>query len=110
MALGLIRPCGEVFPRWIPFLGGKPVRPRTAIVPAALVAAMMTSISLTVLVDTLINGNDAGEVRMPTWAGLLLGVLPFLAWGIFLAAATLAYYYRRRGKCFRCENQRAASS
>jgi hypothetical protein len=33
---------GEVVPGWIPVLGGKVVRPRTAIIPASLVAVLVT--------------------------------------------------------------------
>jgi hypothetical protein len=35
-AFGLVRPRGEVAPPWLPFIGGRRVRPRAAIVPATL--------------------------------------------------------------------------
>ena len=47
LTLGLVQRWGEVYPRWIPYLRGKPVRPRTAIVPASLVAILITSAGLT---------------------------------------------------------------
>src|SRR5256885_1595768 len=46
LTLGLVQRWGEVYPRWIPYLRGKPVRPRTAIVPASLVAILITSAGL----------------------------------------------------------------
>jgi hypothetical protein len=46
LTLGLVQRWGEVYPGWIPVVGGKPVRPRTAIIPASLVAVLMTSAGL----------------------------------------------------------------
>jgi hypothetical protein len=43
LTLGLIQRWGEVYPRWIVFLRDKPVRPRTAIIPATIVAVLVTS-------------------------------------------------------------------
>src|SRR5688572_13225119 len=36
IAFGLVKPWGEVAPRWIPFIGGRRVNPYAAIVPATL--------------------------------------------------------------------------
>ncbi|MGW0521507.1 hypothetical protein [Crossiella sp. NPDC003009] len=33
LTLGLVRPWGEVLPRWIPMLGGRPVPPLAAVIP-----------------------------------------------------------------------------
>ena len=35
-AFGLVRPWGEVAPAWLPFIGGRPVRPMAAIAPATV--------------------------------------------------------------------------
>ena len=44
LTLGLVRPWGERAPRWIPFLGGRRLRPMAVIVPAALGALLLTAI------------------------------------------------------------------
>lgn len=49
LTIGLVRPWGEVAPRWIPLIGGRKVRPLAAIVPAALGSAVLTWLGLTSL-------------------------------------------------------------
>ncbi len=46
LTLGLVQRWGEIYPRWIPFLRGKRVRPRTAIIPATLVACLIPGAGL----------------------------------------------------------------
>lgn len=89
LTFGLIQRWGEVWPHWIPRLGGRPVPPPMAIIPGALLAAAITvsGISLTLHMD----GDLIG-----------LGFLPLPIWGPLLGAATLAYYYRRRPPCRQC--------
>lgn len=93
LTTGLAQPWGEVFPRWIPGLGGKRVPPALAIVPATIVAILVTNAGLTfwrrALVETgtfaLLGGN---------WAALGPELL-WPLWGVALGVATLAYYLRR---------------
>jgi hypothetical protein len=49
LTLGLTQHWGEVYPRGVPFLRGKPVRPRTAIIPATVVAILVTSAGMAYL-------------------------------------------------------------
>ncbi|WP_213453399.1 hypothetical protein [Rhizomonospora bruguierae] len=98
LTLGLARRWGETFPRWTPGLGGRRVPVGLAVVPAALVALLVTSASLALLVapgfrDLLTGGGD--------WAGTA-PILLWPAWGPALGAAALAYHLRRRGACRRC--------
>jgi hypothetical protein len=93
LTLGLVQRWGEVYPRWIPYLRGKPVRPRTAIVPASLVAILVTSAGL-MYVRWLILGRF--RLTGETW-GLVLPELFWPLWGAALGAAALAYHLRRRG-------------
>ncbi|WP_233712289.1 hypothetical protein [Kribbella turkmenica] len=44
IAFGLVKPWGEVAPRWNPFVGGRPVNPWAAIVPAILGALALIAI------------------------------------------------------------------
>ncbi|MFG1816016.1 hypothetical protein ACGFIF_19795 [Kribbella sp. NPDC049174] len=96
VTLGLIRPWGEVWPRWIPFVAGRPVPIKAAVIPGA-VAATLLLVSSTSLIG-LLWSSDA-----PTAENVLfLLILPFPLWGAAVGLATAAYYYRRRGQCTVC--------
>ncbi len=96
VTLGLIRPWGEVWPRWIPFLAGRPVALKAAVVPAASAATLLLvgSVSLTQMLWL-------PEASVVTNVGYLL-LFPFPLWGASLAVATAAYYFRRRTPCTTC--------
>ncbi|MFP3962095.1 hypothetical protein SMC26_07170 [Actinomadura fulvescens] len=86
LTLGLVRPWGEVFPRWIPFAGGRNVPTLFAVSVASLGAVAVTF---------------AGAVGALGWADAPQGItmtlcyLPFLAWGPLLAIVTVHYLLRR---------------
>ncbi|UUV33497.1 hypothetical protein NQK81_08610 [Amycolatopsis roodepoortensis] len=105
-AIGLIAGWGEVFPRWIPLLGGRRVPPLAAVVPAALGAAVLT-VLWTAAVVTEMSGitlqGDPLPADYPTktlhgWklAFFELTYAPLLLWGPLLAAVCFAYWRRRR--------------
>jgi hypothetical protein len=96
VTLGLIRPWGEVWPRWIPFLAGRPVALKAAVIPAASAATLLLVGSVS-LVQMLWLPEDS----VVTNIGHLL-LFPFPLWGASLALATAAYYYRRRTLCTTC--------
>lgn len=99
LTLGLVQRWGEIYPRWIPRLRGKPVRPRTAIIPAALVAIMVTTAGLMYLRITAL-GQLPGRFQdnIATVGPELL----WPVWGFALGAATYAYHLRRRAACRAC--------
>jgi hypothetical protein len=99
LTLGLIQKWGEIYPRWIPGLRGKPVWPRTAIIPATLVAIMVTTAGLMYIRITA-RGQLPGDFRdnIATVGPEMLWPL----WGFALGAATYAYHLRRRGACRVC--------
>jgi hypothetical protein len=103
LTIGLIRPWGEIYPRWIPYLRGKRVRPRTAIIPATAVALLVTSAGLMYL-----RWLAVGRIHLAsdTW-GLFVPEFFWPVWGAALGAATLAYHLRRRGRCARCHRPSA---
>jgi hypothetical protein len=86
LTTGLICRWGEVWPRWMPVVRGRPVPVAAAVVPGTLVAALFT-VSAVPMIRMSIE-QDA------LW-GLL--VFPFPVWGPALGAAVLAYALRRRG-------------
>ena len=94
LTLGLVRPWGERAPTWIPFLGGRRLRPMAVIVPAALGALLLTAIWGYAFRD--FPGMDQLEFSHTGWKVLLVAAyLPLLAWGPLLAAVTYGYYRRR---------------
>ncbi|QLE70861.1 hypothetical protein FGW37_03925 [Streptomyces rectiverticillatus] len=99
LTLGLVRPWGEVVPRWIPLLGGRRVRPLAAVVPALLGATALAALAVWFVCAPYVNPEQA------IWQGTaaqdaLLAVcyVPLLAWPPLLTAVTIAYYRRRTGR------------
>lgn len=93
-AFGLVRPWGEVVPRWIPFIGGRRVAPYAAIIPAilgslALIAIWSYGFRDIFNPDGLPFGSTAGAVLM------LSCYAPLNLWGPALLLLTWAYYRRR---------------
>jgi hypothetical protein len=98
LTTGLVRPWGEVVPAWVPALGGRRVPAGLGIVPASLMAIVITSAGLAFVRVVLV-----GEMpfRIDEWA-VVGPTLLWPAWGVALGVATLAYLYRRRGRCGTC--------
>jgi hypothetical protein len=96
LTLGLVQRWGEIFPRWMIGLRGRRVPPMLAVVPATLVAVLVTAAGLMyirVAIGTGVSNDDwvmaMPETLWPLWGGAL-----------FLAA--MAYHRRRRGSCTVC--------
>ncbi|WP_234430767.1 hypothetical protein [Streptomyces sp. NRRL F-4489] len=92
LTLGLVKPWGEVVPRWMPFIGGKRVAPPAAVIPAALGATAL-------MLLTIPRAHGFGRAHgAPT--GLPLVVMDAcyapLLWGPLLAVVTISYYRRHR--------------
>ncbi|MFK0259367.1 hypothetical protein [Streptomyces sp. NPDC090445] len=103
LALGLVRPWGEVVPRWVPGLRGRRVPILAAIIPAALGAALIMMFCVYAVLNEIFgfvepmneNGNGSPTSGPAAWA-LWTTYAPLLAWGPLLAILTVAYYRRRR--------------
>jgi hypothetical protein len=94
-AFGLVRPWGEVTPPWLPFIGGRPVRPMAAIVPATLGAVALMLIWTVGFWDVW-TGEQASRMASPLWAAVFtLCYAPLNLWGPALLALTWAYHRRR---------------
>ena len=92
LTLSLIKPRGEVFPGWVPRLGGRTVPVMSAVVPGFSVALLMSLGGHSILQQAFGPGS--------TWEDHALVLLvPLPIWGPLLAASTLAYWYRRRPVC-----------
>jgi len=101
LTLGLIQRWGEVFPRWMIGLADRQVPIALAVIPASIMSVLFLVAGIAMwsgynqMADAAVTtGEDIGIVAGP--------VLLFPIWGIALAAATLGYYFRRRGPCRVC--------
>ncbi len=107
LTLGLVQRWGEVFPRSMPGLRGRRVPPGLAIVPAGIVSVVVASAGLMFVrfgVTGEFGGNFPGENDdVAAWLPEMFWPL----WGAALAAATYAYWLRRRGGCEACGRNRA---
>ncbi|MEU1308697.1 hypothetical protein ABZ419_07355 [Streptomyces cinnamoneus] len=92
LTVGLVRPWGEVVPRWIPLVGGRVVRPMAAVVPAVLGAVALTCLWADVPWWWTFPHDD-----MTATGNLVVGLLyqPLVLWGPLLAAVTVSYHRRR---------------
>ncbi|MDY0813753.1 hypothetical protein [Kitasatospora purpeofusca] len=92
LTIGLVRPWGEVLPRWIPLLGGRQVHPIAVVVPAGFGA-----IALTVLWTPFVAWWAVPHPDMTALGHVIVGFLylPLAAWGPLLGAVTFSYHRRR---------------
>ncbi|MEV7097273.1 hypothetical protein AB0M80_30900 [Amycolatopsis sp. NPDC051045] len=91
---GLIRPWGEIFPRWIPLLRGRRVPIRLAVVPGLVVAVMVATTAKDLLL-TFATG-DSGLAAVTDWPLVALPMLLWPLWAFALAMAAAGYGIRRR--------------
>lgn len=95
---GLTRRWGEVYPRWIPRMAGRPIHPAVAIVPASLAAVLIVTAGLFVYraeLNTAIGRVPAADPDVTGWGAWVPGLF-WLPWGVALTGATYAYWRRRR--------------
>jgi hypothetical protein len=92
LTMGLVRPWGEVWPRWIPLLRGRRVPVPAAVIPAALGALACTVYGVLFVWTTL-----HAEMEITTWGEWLMNAcyIPMAAWGPLLGIVTIHYYRRR---------------
>ncbi len=100
LTLGLVRPWGERLPRWIPWIGGRPVPPRLPLFMALPVAALVTSAGIGAVRLHLADGFGPDG-----WGGGAPALL-WPLWGVALAAAAAGCYERRRRPCAACGESR----
>ncbi|MER5227779.1 hypothetical protein [Streptomyces flaveus] len=81
-----------MWPRWLPYLGGRPVPVRAAVIPAAF-GTLACSVYGVLLVWTTLHA----QMDITPWGNWLLTAcyLPVAAWGPLLGVVTVHYYRRR---------------
>ena len=94
-AFGLVRPPGEEVPRWLPFFGGRAVRPNAVIV-AATVGSVALMLIWTVGFWKVWTTGQPGAMASPAWAAVFtICYAPLNLWGPALLTLTWAYGRRR---------------
>src|SRR5699024_10032721 len=83
---------GEVFPRWMPVVAGRPVPIAAAAVPGGAIAALLSFAAVPLLVDAAAKGE--GLALVLTFAL----VFPSWLWGPSLALAVWGYAGHRRAQ------------
>jgi hypothetical protein len=84
LTTGLVARWGEVWPRWVPVVRGRPVPRAAAVVPGGVVAALFTVAAVPMMIMSIASGELWGLV-----------VFPFVVWGPALGIAVLGYALRR---------------
>jgi hypothetical protein len=108
LTLGLVQRWGEVFPRWMIGLAGRRVPIALAVAPASLASVLFVvgGIGIWSGLGMMVNNLAASGAKGVEITGAVIfqvgPTLLFPVWGIFLAVATLGYYFRRRGQCRVC--------
>nr|WSX18891.1 hypothetical protein OG690_03085 [Streptomyces tubercidicus] len=100
LALGLVARWGEVWPRWIPGLGGRRVPVLAAAIPAGLGSVVLLVFPCAMVMSALglkLTGDPAG-LPVHGWQTVVFWIayLPLTAWGPLLGLLTVHYYRRRR--------------
>ncbi|MFC8373161.1 hypothetical protein ACFUIT_35280 [Streptomyces sp. NPDC057239] len=92
LTLGLVRPWGEVWPRWVPLLHGRRIPVLVAAIPAALGALACTVYGVLFVWTTL-----HADMAITPWGEWVMTIcyVPIVAWGPLLAVVTVHYYRRR---------------
>lgn len=86
LTTGLVARWGEVWPRWMPVVRGRPVPLAAAVVPGGVVAALFTVAAVPMMIMTIGSGDLWGLI-----------VFPFIVWGPALGIAVSGYALRRGG-------------
>jgi hypothetical protein len=99
LTLGLVQRWGEVFPRWLPWLRGRPVPVGLAVVPAFAVALAVASAGLMFVRFAVTGGIAESFPGEDSDVAAWLPELFWPLWAVALAGAAYAYWLRRRGPC-----------
>jgi hypothetical protein len=98
LTIGLIRPWGERFPRWMPGVAGRPVPIAAAAVPGSLVAVIVTSAAVPMLMLLTISPAASGPGGLGLLDRLLaIVIFPCWIWGPLLGLAVWGYVGHRLG-------------
>ena len=110
LTVGLIRPWGEVFPRWMPRLAGRRVPAAAAVVPGGVVAGIVCAAAVPMLTMIVAAQPDTVAEGLSVLQRIEMAVVfPFWFWGPTLALAVWGYA-RHRETTRRSEAELAPSA
>lgn len=96
LTFGLVRPWGEVVPRWVPVLGSRRIPPAPVVALATAGGLALTAMWTFALHGVLVR-DGLDEISSRGWHTLaVVCYLPAWAWGPLLLWATYHYWRRRR--------------
>ncbi|MBB4895439.1 hypothetical protein FHS39_004517 [Streptomyces olivoverticillatus] len=108
LTLGLVKPWGEVVPRWLPVIGGRRVPVKAAVIPALAGSALLALLAAWFFLNPIFfhvhftpaigdKGTPHSHLEVSGWSKVLFAVcyLPLLAWPVLVTACALAYRRRR---------------
>ncbi|MFB7586433.1 hypothetical protein [Streptomyces sp. NPDC056169] len=95
LTLGLVRSWGEVFPRWMPFLGGRRVNPAAATGAAFAGVAGLCALTGWFVYASVADLGPGIPASAAQEALLTACYTPLLAWPVLVAAVAASYYRRR---------------
>ncbi|MEU4625913.1 hypothetical protein AB0G04_38805 [Actinoplanes sp. NPDC023801] len=95
LAFALISPWGLEFPRWVPWVAGRPVPRLLLVVPGYALVVALSAYTMLAVVLSVAQWNSP-EVIFSPWTGVY-GVAQFAVWITALALATRSYAVRTRG-------------
>lgn len=87
LTLGLVRPWGERFPRFLAGIGGRPVPVALAVIPAVAVAVLFTAAGIEFALEGVGQAGSSLTLFM---------MFPFWLWGPLLGLAAWGYALHRR--------------
>jgi hypothetical protein len=96
LTVGLVSWWGEVFPSWIPLVGGRPVRPGWVVAAATTGGIALCALWIPDWVDQVWFGGGLAYTS-PAWEALAkVGLVTHVVWGPMLLAVTFDYWRRHR--------------
>jgi hypothetical protein len=97
LTIGLVRTWGEVFPSWLPVIGGRDVPRRKVTIAAATGAAFIAFLTVVGLLNILRDVDPRGELppgcEQPGF-DVLVFYVPLIAWAPLLSLVIYDYYRR----------------
>ncbi|MFI7037894.1 hypothetical protein ACIBI0_14505 [Microbispora rosea] len=103
-AVGLVSEWGEMWPRWVPVLGGRRVPVMAVVIPAGLGALALLIFPYAMTRIGLGLAIDDAPLRLVThgWQTVIFHVMywPLATWSPLLALLTVHYHRRRTKKSF----------
>jgi hypothetical protein len=102
LAIGLVRPWGEVVPGWVPLVGGRAVPVRAAVPAAGTGATVIFGVYAYALLNPILHLREPAVIPgCPSplegpgaWVAVA-SYAPLLAWGPLLVVVTVAHHRRR---------------